>query len=120
MLEYRDKFRPIVSGNLADLASRLVHQAVCHSRAIRLINSAIISYYAIVRVKLTGRRGGEGSAMDDHAWGSPLDVSALSGADLILLGDSALGHAVRRALALSRGGQDPDSVDTIAAHDSHI
>jgi hypothetical protein len=57
--------------------------------------------------------------MDDGAYdGGVLDLTAVSRRDLADLGDSALGHALRRALAMSHG--DPDNSDTIAAHDSHV
>ena len=49
-----------------------------------------------------------------------LGVTGLSPCDIAGLGDSALGHAVRRLLALRNAGCDADAADTIAAHDSHV
>ena len=48
-----------------------------------------------------------------------LDASALSPGDMAALGDSALGHAVRRAREPYDSPQDR-SADAVAAHDSHI
>jgi hypothetical protein len=49
-----------------------------------------------------------------------LDASALGPGDVAALGDSALGHAVRRARALYDSPQDACSADPVAAHDSHV
>ena len=49
-----------------------------------------------------------------------LDAAVLSSAALTRLGDSALGHAVRRMLERCNPGPDPAEPDSIAAHDSHI
>lgn len=51
----------------------------------------------------------------------PLDVMPLPHRDgLAALGDSALGHAVRRALALGPLGAGYSEPDVIAVHDSHL
>jgi hypothetical protein len=50
-----------------------------------------------------------------------LDLTLVSHDDVQALGDSVIGHALRRALGLtSPGAQDPDSVNPIAAHDSYV
>jgi len=48
-----------------------------------------------------------------------IDATALSARDLGALGDSVLGHAVRRVLAAGPASQDAGA-DPVAAHDSHI
>jgi hypothetical protein len=50
----------------------------------------------------------------------PLDVMSLPHDGLATLGDSALGHAVRRALALGPLGAGYSEPDAIAVHDSHL
>jgi hypothetical protein len=50
----------------------------------------------------------------------PLDVAALSPDDVASLGDCALGHAVRRRLALGSAEDNPEARDLIAAFESHV
>jgi hypothetical protein len=49
-----------------------------------------------------------------------LDAAVLSAGTVARLGDSALGHAVRRVLERCDFGSDQTAPDPIAAHDSHI
>lgn len=49
-----------------------------------------------------------------------LNVATLSDDDVAALGDSALGHAVRRVLTLGVAGRGAGAADPIAAHDSHV
>jgi hypothetical protein len=49
-----------------------------------------------------------------------LDLTGLAAANVATLGDSVLGHALRRALAASEANRDPGAVEPIAAHDSHV
>lgn len=49
-----------------------------------------------------------------------LDVAKLSPAAVTTLGDSALGHAVRRMLECGAVGADPAAPAPIAAHESHV
>lgn len=56
---------------------------------------------------------------DDQGDFAALDVSGLGPSDVAALGDSALGHAVRRARAL-HDAADGRSAVPIAAHDSHV
>lgn len=49
-----------------------------------------------------------------------LDVATLPSAAITTLGDSALGHAVRRALERDDMRSDNTALDPIAAHDSHV
>jgi hypothetical protein len=49
-----------------------------------------------------------------------LDVATLSDFDVATLGDSVLGHAVRRVLAAGGGGRASNEASAIAAHDSHV
>jgi hypothetical protein len=57
---------------------------------------------------------------DDLIDSGALDVATLSDDHVAALGDSALGHAVRRMLALGDASRGPAAVDPIAAHDSHV
>lgn len=50
----------------------------------------------------------------------PLDVGSVPHDFLAALGDSVLGHAVRRALALGPLGTGYSEPDAIAVHDSHL
>jgi hypothetical protein len=49
-----------------------------------------------------------------------LDVTTLPLGDVAVLGDSVLGHAVRRRLTHGTRAQDVGPADAIAAHDSHV
>ena len=49
-----------------------------------------------------------------------LDVTELHHGEVAALGDSALGHAVRRVVALGPASRDPNATDLIAVHDSHV
>lgn len=50
-----------------------------------------------------------------------LDLAAIGPSDVAALGDTVLGHALRRLLALSSpAAADPDGADPIAAHDSYV
>jgi hypothetical protein len=50
-----------------------------------------------------------------------LDLSAIGPGDVMVLGDTVLGHALRRLLALDPSpAADPDQADPIAAHDSYV
>jgi hypothetical protein len=57
---------------------------------------------------------------DNPAATRPLDVASVSPESLAALGDSALGHALRRILALGTPGTGCGEPDAIAAHDSHL
>ncbi len=57
---------------------------------------------------------------DDLADVGTLDVTGLPADDVAALGDSALGHAVRRLLALGPASRDPNAADLFAVHDSHV
>jgi len=48
------------------------------------------------------------------------DISDLSAQDVEALGTSALGYAVRRALAPGNGVPDRQHEEPIAAHESHV
>lgn len=53
---------------------------------------------------------------------SALDLTSIGNADISALGDSVIGHALRRALALAPPGDgalDADS-EPIASHDSYV
>ena len=50
-----------------------------------------------------------------------LDLSAIELGDVRALGDTVLGHALRRLLALRPSATaDPDTGDPIAVHDSYV
>jgi|KBSMisStaDraftv2_1062788.scaffolds.fasta_scaffold85308_5 hypothetical protein len=52
---------------------------------------------------------------------SALDLTSIDNADVSTLGESAIGHALRRALALAPPGGAPESdSDPIASHDSYV
>lgn len=57
---------------------------------------------------------------DNPIASGPLDVTAVPHDGLVALGDSVLGHAVRRILALGPHGAAHSEPDPIAAHDSHV
>jgi hypothetical protein len=69
------------------------------------------------RLSVTEPPGKGGNIIDD-SWS--LDMTALRARDLAVLGDSVLAHAMRRILAENDDQQDPQTADTVAAHDSHI
>jgi hypothetical protein len=48
-----------------------------------------------------------------------LDLTAIGSCDVTALGDTVLGHALRRLISLSAKA-DPDTADPIAAHDSYV
>jgi hypothetical protein len=50
----------------------------------------------------------------------PLDAASVTRESLADLGGSALGHALRRILALGPPGTGYGEPDAIAAHDSHL
>ena len=70
----------------------------------------------------SARRGRKAGGMSDESVDiDVLDVSDLFASDVAALGDSVLGHAVRRALASdASGGKLEVGGVTIAAHDSHV
>jgi FXSXX-COOH protein len=50
-----------------------------------------------------------------------VDLTAIRLSDVTALGDTVLGHALRRLLALSpSAATDPDRANPIAAHDSYV
>lgn len=49
-----------------------------------------------------------------------LDVTGLPDDDVAMLGDTALGFAVRRRLVATDAGPDSAEGDPIAVHDSHV
>jgi hypothetical protein len=50
-----------------------------------------------------------------------LDLSAVGSGDVTALGDTVLGHALRRLLAPGpSAAADPDQADPIAVHDSYV
>lgn len=49
-----------------------------------------------------------------------LDLTAIGPSDVTALGDTVLGHALRRLLTLSPSAADFDRADPIAAHDSYV
>lgn len=57
---------------------------------------------------------------DDLSDTAVFDVSAIGTSAVAALGDSALGHAIRRARALDDPLPDARAADPIAAHDSHV
>jgi hypothetical protein len=57
---------------------------------------------------------------DNLSDAAAFDASAIGTAAVTALGDSALGHAVRRARALADPLTDAYAADAIAAHDSHV
>jgi hypothetical protein len=66
------------------------------------------------------REGGRGMSDESSVDIDVLDVSDLSASDVTTLADSALGHAVRRALTSNASGANLEMGRTIAAHDSHV
>lgn len=57
---------------------------------------------------------------DDLSDAAAFDASAMGTSAVAALGDSALGHAIRRARALHDPLPDARPADPIAAHDSHV
>jgi len=57
---------------------------------------------------------------DDTSNDTVLDVGGIATSDIAAIGDSALGHAIRRARALHDPQHDSRASDVIAAHDSHV
>ena len=57
---------------------------------------------------------------DDLSATAAFDASAIGTSAIAALGDSALGHAIRRAQALLDPLPDACAADPIAAHDSHV
>ena len=57
---------------------------------------------------------------DDLSDTAAFDAGAIGTSAIASLGDSALGHAIRRAQALHDPSPDARVADPIAAHDSHV
>jgi hypothetical protein len=67
------------------------------------------------------RRDREGEHMGENTADVPFfDIGNLSAQDVEAFGASALGHAVRRALAVGIGSPSCQNEDPIAAHESHV
>lgn len=57
---------------------------------------------------------------DDLSDTAALDAGSLGASAAATLGDSALGHAIRRARLVRDPQHDARAADPIAAHDSHL
>jgi hypothetical protein len=61
-----------------------------------------------------------GAMGDDMVGTTTLDVTVLGSDSLARIGDSVLGHAVRRLLAIGSDDGGAAAIAPIAAHDSYV